>query len=184
MTAFRDGQYPIDSFIMDYDWFGPEPCGPAGAQGGLNCGDFGYQATFWGNNTFNDHGKIVHTDGPAELLAHFHKDLNMRWSEPSSQQEKGKRERRGKNEIGGRHFKLLDMALFHVRAGIRKPRSYSNIALSNSSGWLLPDKDSVGAGGNNWNYTVAAFREVVPFSFCSLFFYSFASSASQPDVLY
>lgn len=20
MTAFRDGQYPIDSFIMDYDW--------------------------------------------------------------------------------------------------------------------------------------------------------------------
>jgi hypothetical protein len=21
MTAFRDGRYPIDSFIMDYDWF-------------------------------------------------------------------------------------------------------------------------------------------------------------------
>ena len=27
MTAMRDGKYPIDSFIMDYDWFGPAPCG-------------------------------------------------------------------------------------------------------------------------------------------------------------
>ena len=42
--------------------------------------------------------------------------------------------------------------------GIRKPRSYSNVELSNSSGWLLPDKDSVGAGGNNWNYSVPSFR--------------------------
>jgi hypothetical protein len=45
------------------------------------------------------------------------------------------------------HFKKdLDMRF----GGIRKPRSYSNVALSNTSGWLLPDKDSVGAGGNNW----------------------------------
>jgi len=21
MTAFRDGKFPIDSFIMDYDWY-------------------------------------------------------------------------------------------------------------------------------------------------------------------
>ena len=27
MHRFRDGSYPIDSFIMDYDWFGPNPCG-------------------------------------------------------------------------------------------------------------------------------------------------------------
>ena len=38
----------------------------------------------------------------------------------------------------------------HVRfAGIRKPRTYSNQALSNSSGWLLPDNFTVGAGFNN-----------------------------------
>eukprot|EP00911_Craspedida_sp_UC1_P001063 UC1_evm1s799 len=41
--------------------------------------------------------------------------------------------------------------------GIRKPRSYSNIELSNRSGWLLSDADAVGAGGNNWNYSVADF---------------------------
>lgn len=44
-------------------------------------------------------------------------------------------------------------------AGIRKPRTYSNVAFCNASGWLLPDSDSVGAGGNNWNYTVDAFRQ-------------------------
>ena len=35
--------------------------------------------------------------------------------------------------------------------GIRKPRTYSNIPLSNSSGWLLPNNFDVGAGDNNWN---------------------------------
>ena len=35
--------------------------------------------------------------------------------------------------------------------GIRKPRTYSNKALSNASGWLLPDSWNVGAGGDNWN---------------------------------
>ena len=39
----------------------------------------------------------------------------------------------------------------HMRfAGIRKPRTYSNQALSNASGWLLPSSCEVGAGGNNW----------------------------------
>ena len=27
MHEFRQRKLPIDSFIMDYDWFGPEPCG-------------------------------------------------------------------------------------------------------------------------------------------------------------
>ena len=38
--------------------------------------------------------------------------------------------------------------------GIRKPRSYSNVELSNTSGWMLAQDTNVGAGGNNWNYTV------------------------------
>eukprot|EP00047_Mylnosiga_fluctuans_P009080 m.261535 g.261535 ORF g.261535 m.261535 type:complete len:602 (+) comp24727_c0_seq1:570-2375(+) len=122
MTAFRSGKYPIDSFIMDYDWFGPQPCGPPGAQGGLNCGDFGYEKTFFGNETFVHGDTSITTHGPAELLTYFHSKLNMRW------------------------------------AGIRKPRSYSNIQLSNASGWLLPDADSVHAGGNNWNYSIPEFR--------------------------
>jgi hypothetical protein len=28
---------------QDYDWFGPDPCGPSGAQGNYSCGDFGYK---------------------------------------------------------------------------------------------------------------------------------------------
>jgi hypothetical protein len=28
MHEFRNRSLPIDSFIMDYDWFGPDPCGP------------------------------------------------------------------------------------------------------------------------------------------------------------
>ena len=35
--------------------------------------------------------------------------------------------------------------------GIRKPRTYSNIDLSNRSGWLLPNSFDVGAGDNNYN---------------------------------
>lgn len=27
MYEFRSRKLPIDSFIMDYDWFGPNPCG-------------------------------------------------------------------------------------------------------------------------------------------------------------
>jgi hypothetical protein len=57
------------------------------------------------------------TTGPADLLQHFHEDLNIRF------------------------------------AGIRKPRTYSNMALSNASGWLLPADFAVGAGPNNWNMT-------------------------------
>ena len=42
----------------------------------------------------------------------------------------------------------------HIKfAGIRKPRTYSNLALSNASGWLLPPSFEVGAGPGNWNMT-------------------------------
>ena len=50
MHQFRSRELPIDSFIMDYDWFGPNPCGaainsstpadPDGLQGGTSCGDY------------------------------------------------------------------------------------------------------------------------------------------------
>jgi hypothetical protein len=33
------------------------------------------------------------------------------------------------------------------------------VNLSQSSGWLLGDKASVGAGGNNYNYSIAAMRD-------------------------
>lgn len=127
MHRFRNGSYPIDSFIMDYDWFGPDSCAPKtdpDAQGGLNCGDFGYRASFWANQTFTKlDGAKVFAATPADVLAHFHDNLKMRF------------------------------------AGIRKPRSYSNVALSNASGWLMEAKSSVGAGGNNWNYSRADMRE-------------------------
>jgi alpha-glucosidase len=44
-------------------------------------------------------------------------------------------------------------------AGIRKPRSYSNVNFSNASGWMLDPSASVGAGGNNWNYSSVAMRD-------------------------
>ena len=44
--------------------------------------------------------------------------------------------------------------------GIRKPRTYSNKALSHKNGWLLPPASDVGEGGDiNWNFSVPALRE-------------------------
>lgn len=39
MSAFRTGKYPIDSFIMDYDWFN---CGTSGGNCTDKAQDFGY----------------------------------------------------------------------------------------------------------------------------------------------
>lgn len=72
MTLFRKGEYPIDSFIMDYDWWmGKEP--------DL---DFGYAPSFWDNNTYVHAGmpwSPITCIGAAENLKHFHEDLHMRW---------------------------------------------------------------------------------------------------------
>ena len=43
--------------------------------------------------------------------------------------------------------------------GIRKPRTYSNLDLSNRSGWLLKGSKAEGPGGADWNYSVPSFRE-------------------------
>ena len=42
---------------------------------------------------------------------------------------------------------------------IRKPRTYSNLPLSQKNGWLLPNVSDVGEGGNiNWNFSVPSLR--------------------------
>ena len=108
---------------MDYDWFGPTPCGGKD-NGEYDCGDFGYKADFWTNQTFKKlDGTKVFAANSKQVLAHFHDDLNMRFG------------------------------------GIRKPRSYSHTNLSAANGWLLSAKASVGAGGNNWNFTSQAMRD-------------------------
>ena len=122
MTAARDGAFPWNSFIMDYDWFDMYEK----YDDSMNY-DFSYDATMFGNHTFiHAPGSLVPnatTSGPVELLDHFHKDINMSF------------------------------------IGIRKPRTYSNQAFSNASGWLLPDSFSVGAGPNNWNMTASGWAD-------------------------
>jgi hypothetical protein len=136
MHQFRSRELPIDSFIMDYDWFGPNPCGaainsgtpadPDGLQGGTNCGDYGYRDGWWNNVTFKQpDGSEVHCATPADVFAHFHAPpLNM-------------------------HF-----------GGIRKPRTYSNKNMTGAKGWLLPLASDVGEGGDiNFNFSVPDMRE-------------------------
>ena len=122
MVDFRDGAFPIDSFIMDYDWWNDGTDCSNTPGNGDNC-DFSYDPVMFGPHSFvHKAGSTIPnattTDAPS-LLAHFHKDINMRFS------------------------------------GIRKPRTYSNFDLSNSSGWLLPNTFDVGAGDSNWNSTYA-----------------------------
>ena len=124
MVQFRDGAFPIDSFIMDYDWW--NNANDCSQSGGDNC-DFNYDPVMFGPHTFVHPANSTipnasTTDAPS-LLAHFHKDINMRFS------------------------------------GIRKPRTYSNQAISNTSGWLLPNSFDVGAGDNNWNMSAPGWSE-------------------------
>ena len=129
MHEFRQRKLPIDSFIMDYDWFGPEPCGVPSdkhAQGGCNCGDYGYRRGWWDNVSFvqPDGNTTVHCATPADVLSHF-KAPPLRM-----------------------HF-----------GAIRKPRTYSNLRLSQANGWLLPNASDVGEGGDvNWNFSVPSLR--------------------------
>jgi hypothetical protein len=122
MHEFRERALPIDSFIMDYDWFGPDPCpaedtadttqeesrvvGMSGElltptpQGGYNCGDSGYRRGWWNNMTFvQPGGSEVHCATAADVFDHFH-------APPLSL-----------------HF-----------GGIRKPRTYSNKEMCKKNG--------------------------------------------------
>jgi alpha-glucosidase len=117
-TAFRDGMYPIDSLICDYDWWLSDNNGDS---------DFTYRPDWFNqNNSFiTPPGSSVPngtSSNPAEVFSYF-------WD-----------------------------AMHLYFAGIRKPRTYSNIALSNASGWLLPDSWNVGAGGNNWNMSAPGWK--------------------------
>ena len=132
MTKFRDGQYPIDTFIMDYDWWncGTSPgdkCDPK-----LQTGqDFQYDPAMFGKNVFENKGwPIIQTENATDLLRYMHAGIGS-----------------DKNEH------TLRMRF----SGIRKPRSYSHYNISHNNGWLLPDADTVGAGLNNWNYTIDEF---------------------------
>ena len=135
MTKFRDGRYPIDSFIMDYDWWncGTSPgdhCEASKATGQ----DFSYDPVMFGPHTF-DNGNgwpKVSTSNATDLLAYMHQGIGSD-NDPH----------------------LLRMRF----SGIRKPRSYSHTNYSHTNGWLLPDIDTVGAGLNNWNYTIDEFQE-------------------------
>lgn len=117
MTKFRDLSLPVDSFIMDYDWWDPHEQ----YNDSLPL-DFGYDPIMFGYHNFtHPPGSTIPnaiTNGSVELFNHFHKDIHMRFG------------------------------------GIRKPRTYSNQALSKANGWLLPDNFSVGAGPNNWNMSL------------------------------
>jgi hypothetical protein len=136
MHEYRSRQLPIDSFILDYDWFGPKPCGkaintstpadPDGLQGDYNCGDSGYRDGWWNNVTFKQpDGSEVTCASAKDVLDHFHSPpLNM-------------------------HF-----------GGIRKPRTYSNQNMTGSKGWLLPLASDVGEGGGiNFNFSVPECRD-------------------------
>ena len=139
MQQFRNGSYPIDSFIMDYDWFGSTQslgcmCGTDGENGALASGDFGYKGKIWANQSFasiaSKGGKRVFCKGPADVLAHFHDDLDMKFG------------------------------------AIRKPRSYSNLNLSCEHGWALapgcdqftPARPYRPGATVNWNYSTPEFR--------------------------
>jgi alpha-glucosidase len=132
MLEFRRRHMPIDSFIMDYDWFGPDPCGaavnsstpadPDGKQGAYNCGDSGYRDGWWNNQSFPNN---ITCATAADVFDHFHAPpLSMRFG------------------------------------GIRKPRTYSNVNLARSNGWLLPPASDVGEGGGiNFNFSIPELRE-------------------------
>ena len=132
MTKFRDGKYPIDSFIMDYDWWkcGTSPgdeCNPDLVTGQ----DFQYDSAMFGKNVFENEGwPTVQTKNATDLLQYMHAGIGN-----------------DKNEH------TLRMRF----SGIRKPRSYSHYNTSQKNGWLLPDSDTVGAGLNNWNFTIDEF---------------------------
>jgi hypothetical protein len=75
MTRMRDGKYPIDSFIMDYDWWKTSE---------NKNQDFGYDQQMFGFHSFtHPPGSSIPnatTNGPASLFEHFTKDLSMHWS--------------------------------------------------------------------------------------------------------
>ena len=157
MVQFRDGAFPIDSFIMDYDWYvftahiicasarsSPLPrarrafcadCIPLRLRpcpGRWNTPqnknlDFGYDPTMFGNHSF------IHPPGSSIPNATTSGPVEL-----------------------FRHFhRDINMRF----GGIRKPRTYSNFNLSNTSGWLLPNSFDVGAGDSNWNMSAPGWAD-------------------------
>ena len=133
MREFRT-RAALDSFIMDYDWFGPDPCGEAvnsstpecpDGKRERTCGDYGYRDGWWNNQTFRSAQRSTVCATARDVFDHFRRPpLSM-------------------------HF-----------GGIRKPRTYSNLNLSKTKGWLLPPQSDVGEGsGINFNFSIPEMRE-------------------------
>ena len=68
------------------DWFGSTQslgcmCGTDGENGELASGDFGYKGKIWANQSFASIAskKRIFCKGPADVLAHFHDDLDMKF---------------------------------------------------------------------------------------------------------
>jgi len=76
MTLFRENKLPIDSFIMDYDWwscednkFGPHTCGINSTQ------DFEYDSNMWGRTQIFYQGggwPKVETSNATDILRYMH----------------------------------------------------------------------------------------------------------------
>jgi len=81
MTRFRDGAFPIDAHIMDYDWWDPKyiynDTGPVDY-------DFAYDPVMFGPHQFvhpsNSTVPNATTQGPVDLFAHFHDDLHIKFA--------------------------------------------------------------------------------------------------------
>ena len=154
MTKFRDELYPIDSFIMDYDWWssGNKPT----SKSHVTSQDFEYDSIMFGPHEFHAGGGIDSGSGsgtfPSSGAASAATGASG-WPAKSTQ-----------NATDLFHYIHdgigSDDNPYTLRmrfSGIRKPRTYSHVNKSKAEGWLLPDADTVGAGLNNWNFTVDSF---------------------------
>jgi len=80
MTLFRDGAYPIDAHIMDYDWW--DPHATYNDSGPVNY-DFSYDPVFFGPHRFiHPPGSSVPnatTTTPKDIFDHFHNALSLKF---------------------------------------------------------------------------------------------------------
>jgi alpha-glucosidase len=80
MTLFRDGQYPIDAHIMDYDWWDAD--GTYNDTGPVDY-DFAYDPVMFGPHRFIHSADStipnVTTTGAVDLFEHFHNDLHIKF---------------------------------------------------------------------------------------------------------
>lgn len=148
MTAFRDGAFPIDAHIMDYDvrlahtpipvWQRSRPRTPLLTN--LPPPPPPLSSQWWDPDyIYNDTGPVDYDFAYDPIMFGPHKFVHAPGSTVPNSTTKGP-----VDLLAHFHDDL------HVKfSGIRKPRTYSHHNFSNASGWLLPDSFEVGAGPNN-----------------------------------